>query len=157
MSGGFLFDLTRGDISLRSDFSERFDDLALVGLEIPRVSSDLLVGEYPNMGMGHFIADDLAQDEIRVEGLALSQGYFLRDFEISAYILMIPDPTDVLLGDDLGMSGGLRVYVEESQEVVVFVDDVRGDLSRNDFTKYAGGGHTGSLYKNRYQYTSDRY
>lgn len=63
---------------------------------------------------------------------------FLYDFEVVSDIRYFPDPAIVSLRDDLDVARGLRVYIQESQEVVVFVHYVRRNFSGDDFAEDAG-------------------
>lgn len=90
------------------------------------------------MRMAYFVAHDLAHDEVGSKSSPLRKCDLLRHLKIRPYIVVIPDPAAMFLGDDLGMSRGLRVDIEECHEVGVFVDDIRGYLSCDDLTEDAG-------------------
>lgn len=87
------------------------------------------------MSMRNLVAHDLAEDEVGVEGFALRQGDLACGLEVSGGIFVVPNPAGVLLGNDLGMSRRLRVYIQESQELIVFIDDMSRYLVIDDFAE----------------------
>ena len=96
------------------------------------------------MSVRNLVADDLAQDPISVECFPLRLGDLRHSLEIrsDAWSAVpvgrnIPDPAVMLLGYDLDVADGMRVDVEERHEVVVFIDDMGGDLFTDDLAEDA--------------------
>jgi len=104
------------------------DYLFLVSYKIHPVALDLVVREDPDVRMLDFVADDLAQYEFSVESFLLRERDLLDRFKVFADVWNIPDPSIMLFRNDLDVARRLRMYVEESQEIAVFIHDMRGYL-----------------------------
>lgn len=87
------------------------------------------------MCVGYLIADDLAQYPLGVESFSLGQCNFPNYFEISADIGKVPDPAYMLFWDHLDVARRVRMDVEECNEVVVFIDDMCGNLLVDDLAE----------------------
>jgi hypothetical protein len=114
-----LANLTRGiPDHLRS---KRIADLFRIPLKISRITYRLARSRVqPNVRMRHFFAHDAGMYFL-AEGLlhcACNRPY---DFEVRANMRYIPDPANVLFGDDKGVTRRLRAIVEKSEVRFVLV------------------------------------
>lgn len=99
----------------------------------------------PDMRMGDFFAHDAGMHLVDgAEGVLHRAGNFCYDLKIRTHIRYVPYPAIVLLWYHLRMARRLRSYVEEGEEIVIFVDNFRWNLSFHYFAKDAVG-HTGTI------------
>ena len=90
------------------------------------------------MGVGDFVADDAGENPFGIKGFLLGFGYFFNHFEIFSGIGNLPDPAVVLFGNDLGVAGRLRFYIEKSQKIIILINDMGRNFFIGDFAEDAG-------------------
>ncbi len=115
-------------------------------LEIIFIPLDLVIGENPDVSVGHFIADYFGENPIGAEGLLLGQGDFFGDFKKIANVReylpagrQVPNPSIVFFWDNLSVAGALRLNIQKSQKILVLINNFRRNFLSSNFAKYAIG------------------
>jgi len=115
------------------------DNILLILLKIVFVAFNLSVRKNPDMGVRNFISNNPAQNPFIIERFLLSSCDLRNNFEILAGIRNVPNPAIMLLRNDLCVARRLRMNIEKSQKIVIFIDDMRGNFSLDNFTENAVG------------------
>jgi single-stranded-DNA-specific exonuclease len=89
------------------------------------------------VSVADFVPDNFGEHPFGVECFLLSFGHFLHHLKIGAYVFNIPNPAVMFFGDDLAMAGGLRIDIEERDEIIIFINDMGRDFFVCYFAKYA--------------------
>src|SRR3989344_4545440 len=112
-------------------------DFFSIFFDIIFIAFDLSIGENPDVRVRHFVADDFRENPIGFKSFLLSDGDFFYRLKIFAGIWNIPNPAIMFFGNNLGVSGALRMNVQKRQKISVFINNFRRNFLLGDFTKYA--------------------
>ncbi len=90
------------------------------------------------MGVVNFFPNNFAYDHLLIESFSLCQGDFSCYIKIFSQIWYIPDPTVMFLGYYECMTWRLWSYVEHGKEIIILINNTRGDFFGDYFAEDAG-------------------
>ncbi len=96
------------------------------------------VGVDPDMRMRHFFTDNLRMHCFDVECLLERLSDLAGYLKVFAAVRYVTYPAMMRFRYHEAVPGRERTDIEEGEEVVILIDFVRGNLSRNDFAKDTG-------------------